>query len=84
MSDASHDVSFHSMHKIMCLAVCRRSLIDFIAVMKENLLRSGTCTYCCEFCLFCFLMMRLLIITVMYLANIRLINISKLMAKGTV
>jgi hypothetical protein len=35
-SDASHDVSFHSMHKIMCLAVCRRSLIEFIAVMKES------------------------------------------------
>ena len=47
-SHASHDVSFHSMHKMMCLAVCRRSLIDCIAVMKENLLPSKTCTFWCE------------------------------------
>jgi hypothetical protein len=47
-SDASHDVSFHSMHKMMCLAVCRRSLIDFTAVMKENLLRTKTCAFWCE------------------------------------
>ena len=47
-SDTSHDVSFHSMHKIMCLVVCRRSLIDFIAVMKENLLRFRTWAFWCE------------------------------------
>ena len=47
-SDTSHDVSFHSMHKIMCLVVCRRSLIDIIAVMKENLLRFRTWAFWCE------------------------------------